>query len=547
MATGMTVTVRDLLDLPLLAGARAVAAGDAAARREVAWVAVIEWPVEDFVRPAEVVLTTGVGCDDARFTQLAHEVLDSEAAALCAAFHPASGLAELPAAVVRRAERQGVPLVQLPWELRFADVMRAVADRLLADRYGEGPNAPQRLFGEFAAALLEGRGLGVLAATLERALQRPVVILDAELRLQGHGERAREALGGARIAAMEAGAPRLEAHSVRALRALLGARSPRRVDEVPELGLGPGTTLAARAGQRTLGVIYVLCDDATGESLGDLDLGSLEQAALAVALELLRRRSIVETEARVRGDFLWDVALRGLANRDEIAAKAALLGHDLGERHLVAVAHVEAAGNAVETAFADVRELLAVGVRADQLALRESRLLVLLPDAGRAELCALLEGASRAAGPPLSWGLAEDALPLVELAAGYDSAVAALDVGRSLHGPGAVGDARALGPFLALGVLGADEGTSRRVLGLIGPLVEYDDRSARDLLGTLEVFLQENGNTSSAARRLHLNRHSLLYRLRKIEELTGRSLSRHDDRFLLELGVRLAKLTPGRR
>ncbi|MGH2804163.1 MAG: helix-turn-helix domain-containing protein [Thermoleophilaceae bacterium] len=36
----------------------------------------------------------------------------------------------------------------------------------------------------------------------------------------------------------------------------------------------------------------------------------------------------------------------------------------------------------------------------------------------------------------------------------------------------------------------------------------------------------------------------MLYRLRKIEELTGRSLSCHDDRFLLELGLRLEKLTP---
>lgn len=545
MITGLTVTVRDLLDLPLLAPARAVAAGKAAASREVAWVSVIEWPVEDFVRPAEIVLTTGTGCDDVRFTQLAHEVLDSEPAALCGAFHPAGGLADFPPAVVRRAEQLGIPILQLPWELRFADIIRAVADRLLADRYGDGQHAPQRLFGDFAAALLEGRGLGVLAATLERVLEQPVIVLDAELRLQGHGERGLQALGRAWVDAMEASAPPLDAHGIRAVRALLGARRPREVDEVPELGLGPGTTIAARAGQRTLGVIYVL-RGASGEPLGDLERGSLEQAALAAALELLRRRSIVETEARVRGDFLWDVALRGLDDRDEIAAKAALLGHNLGERHVVAVARVDAAGDAAELAFADVRDRLADSVRADQLAARENGFLVLLPDAGREELCALLREASAAAGPSLSWGLAEQALPLVALAAGYDSALEALAVGHSLHGPGAVADARELGPFLALGALAADEPTSRRVHELMQPLIEYDRRTARDLVGTLELFLQENGNASSAARRLHLNRHSLLYRLRKIEELTGRSLSRHDDRFLLELGVRMAKLTPRR-
>jgi purine catabolism regulator len=56
------------------------------------------------------------------------------------------------------------------------------------------------------------------------------------------------------------------------------------------------------------------------------------------------------------------------------------------------------------------------------------------------------------------------------------------------------------------------------------------------------VFLTENGNTTAAARRLFLNRHSLMYRLRKVEELTGRDLKRHEDRFLLELALRLRRV-----
>jgi PucR family transcriptional regulator, purine catabolism regulatory protein len=534
----MAMTVRDLLDLPLLRGARAVAGDSAAARREVTWVAVIEWPVENFVRPAELVLTTGVGCDEDHFAQLVHDVLDSEAAALCAAFSPDGEVAEFPASVVARAEQQGVPLVQLPWRLRFADIMRAVVDRLLADRYGDAPHAPQRLFGDFAAALLEGRGLGVLAATLERVLRRPVLILDSELRLRGYGDAALGELGSAKIAALEGGATDVDGQRARALRALVGARRPRELDEVPELGLGPGTTVAARAAERTLGMVYVLRGE-RAESLGDLDVGALEQAALAAALELLRLRSIVETEERVRGDFLWDVALRRLTDADEIAAKAALLGHNLAERHVVAVACAEPPAGEPGALLAEVRRQLADRLRADQVAERDNRVLVLLPDADRGELTRLLEHV----GDGLSWGVAEAALPLVELAAGHESAAGALAVSRSLRGPGTVGDARDLGPFLALAALGADDAARRRVLALIAPLEEYDRDTGRDLLGTLGVFLEVNGNASSAARRLHLNRHSLLYRLRRIEELTGRSLGSHDDRFLLELGLRMAKLT----
>ena len=49
------------------------------------WVAVIEWPVEDFVAPGEFVLTTGMGCDAGQLERLAAEVAEAGAAALCIA------------------------------------------------------------------------------------------------------------------------------------------------------------------------------------------------------------------------------------------------------------------------------------------------------------------------------------------------------------------------------------------------------------------------------------------------------------------------------
>jgi DNA-binding PucR family transcriptional regulator len=89
-----------------------------------------------------------------------------------------------------------------------------------------------------------------------------------------------------------------------------------------------------------------------------------------------------------------------------------------------------------------------------------------------------------------------------------------------------------------LASLGADPQAMAIARRIVGPLVAYD-RS--DLVETLDVYLQESANTSSAARRLHLNRHSLLYRLRKIEELTGRSLERPADRFVLDLSIKLMR------
>ena len=93
-----------------------------------------------------------------------------------------------------------------------------------------------------------------------------------------------------------------------------------------------------------------------------------------------------------------------------------------------------------------------------------------------------------------------------------------------------------------LDALARDDAACRTAEALLAPLIQYDRQRSRNLLETLEVFLEENGNTTAAARRLFLNRHSLMYRLRKIEELTGRDLHRHEDRFLLELSLRLRRI-----
>ena len=63
-----------------------------------------------------------------------------------------------------------------------------------------------------------------------------------------------------------------------------------------------------------------------------------------------------------------------------------------------------------------------------------------------------------------------------------------------------------------------------------------------ELLRSLEAFIENNGNWERAARQLYCHRHTLRYRIRKIEELTGRDLSRATDRIELWLALRAREL-----
>jgi DNA-binding PucR family transcriptional regulator len=76
--------------------------------------------------------------------------------------------------------------------------------------------------------------------------------------------------------------------------------------------------------------------------------------------------------------------------------------------------------------------------------------------------------------------------------------------------------------------------------GLVEPLENYDRERRGDLIRTLQVFFESNSNVSRAAERLYLHRNSLIYRLNRIEDLTGLELKNPRVGLALRLGL-LAK------
>jgi hypothetical protein len=75
---------------------------------------------------------------------------------------------------------------------------------------------------------------------------------------------------------------------------------------------------------------------------------------------------------------------------------------------------------------------------------------------------------------------------------------------------------------------------------MLGPLVAYDDRHRAELLPTLREFLACSGSWNACAAKMYVHVNTVRYRIRRIEELTGRHLSNLDDQvdFFLALRIR---------
>ncbi len=79
--------------------------------------------------------------------------------------------------------------------------------------------------------------------------------------------------------------------------------------------------------------------------------------------------------------------------------------------------------------------------------------------------------------------------------------------------------------------------------GLVRPLVEHDRERRSDLVRTLQAYFAAGSNASEAADRMFLHRNSMLYRLARIQSLTGLDLK--DPRAALALQLGLLALDKG--
>ncbi|GAB2710375.1 PucR family transcriptional regulator [Kitasatospora kifunensis] len=128
--------------------------------------------------------------------------------------------------------------------------------------------------------------------------------------------------------------------------------------------------------------------------------------------------------------------------------------------------------------------------------------------------------------------------PAAELAAGLRQAGYALDAAAAAHPRGcSVGASAELDSLAALvrGIPAEVAAAYRR--RLLDPLTEHDRSTGGVLLATLVSFLDHDCSWARTAEVLHVHVNTVHYRVRRIEELTGRDLGRLDDRLDLRAAL----------
>jgi purine catabolism regulator len=129
--------------------------------------------------------------------------------------------------------------------------------------------------------------------------------------------------------------------------------------------------------------------------------------------------------------------------------------------------------------------------------------------------------------------------PTHNLRRSFHEARCALEAVRlSNGGAPEVASYKDLGAFQLLLSLQDDDALASYCQSVLGPVEDDEGEYGDELLRSLDVFIEQNGHWEKAAQALYCHRHTLRYRIKRVEALTGRDFSHARDRIEFWLALR---------
>ncbi|MET8558467.1 PucR family transcriptional regulator [Streptomyces sp. NPDC004959] len=459
----------------------------------------------------------------------------------------------VPAALVAAAEAESLPLLEVPRRTPFLAITKAVSAAIAAEQYravtagfaaqreltrqalGEGPEG---LIGALAAqlngwaAVYDASG-AVVAAAPEWAARRAARLTPGVRRL-----RDRPAPASAVVAAAE---DRVELHSLgtaRHPRAALAVGTESTLGTVERYSVHAAISLLTLTTERSRA--FRAAEQRIGAAVLGMLLAGESGHARAAAGDLYG--ALLDAPFR-----LVIVAATSPASRPHASSPAPGTGAASGEDTV--------APGPVPDPFAamvDLVETAAARAGEPVLVVREGERLVLLAvDQGAvADACATYAGESdraRDAGAKstpestLAIGLSAPSGPVAAVTA-YKQAEQALSVARRRGRTLVEHEDVAAGSVLPLL---ADDAVRAFADGLLRALHDHDATGRGDLVASLRAWLAHHGQWDAAAAELGVHRHTLRYRMRRVEEILGRSLDDPDVRMELWLALKATTATGG--
>jgi len=541
------ITVKDLLKIGPLKTSQIVA-GYQGIDNVVKGVTIIEAPdIVKWISGGELLLT-GLYSRPDDYREYIKNMAEKGVAAL--AIKVRRFVQCIPPEIIDAANEHGLPIIELDGNVRFVDVMYPVMEQLFNSQVVK-LKYYKEVQERFTKLALHCEGLGAIAHTLQELIGNPVAIYDKNFKL---------------LETTEPGIEGFVRPDEESLQENLNSTFSyyRQSVSYPNL---EGRTLSQvvvpiKAFNQIRGYLTIV---ELNKPIEEMDFISVEQAATVTTLEMVKRFAVKEVEYKFKNDLLEHILSGELA--DNTQERISLMEWDLNRPYYVVVfdiknlnvycnEHPSQQKMALQSLKSEITSMISrvvrratedfiIGNKADKIvilwpaAIKDGETLQLIKKAAQESQAQVKKKMKKLV---IEVGIGDLANGVEEIPRSYKEALDALSYGRMIRNKGSVSAFSELGVFRILCKFAERHSLEEFVPKPLLQLLKYDQETESELLKTLKVFLEYNGNASKAAKALFIHYKTMLYRLERIKEVTQLDLEDNESRLELEMGLKMLHL-----
>jgi purine catabolism regulator len=440
-----------------------------------------------------------------------------------------------------------LPLLVVPATTSTREVHQAIA-LLLIDRQSATSERAMQLYRQLSAMSREGQSLAAMTDVMSKLTGNIIVVQDKRMEVQAVSWPANTTVD--KDALIYALQKREQLPPVlRNRQAAAKTRQSYWQQLLPIENMGRLISPII-SGDRARGYLSVV---APAGELDLLDSLTVEHGAAACALEMAKAKAVSEVKKELRGDFLEGL-LAGTLQQKEIDRLESRLDHNTREPH--AVVTLSWVGQSTPTLRRLETILHWVLNNHNRPALvhiyGNQHIVIFQALRDEADMDSVHQLSRRlfeqveAEFPKdnLIGGLSGPARTLADWPAVYGEALQAMQLGQRLKLYKQVVEFGSLGVYRLLVELEEQPAVRKFTTEIMQPLIDYDAEHRGSLVKTVQAYFDHHGNISQTAESLFVHRNTLLYRMDRIQELTGLQLDQSNMRLALHLALKLWQLHP---
>jgi len=547
------ITVKEALSLGVVNRLNVVG-GREGLGRVIKLVNVIEVPdIVDWVVEGEFLLTTGYSFRE--YPDLMEKLLPrlDEKGAAGLAIKPKRFIREIPEELIRCANEHNIPLLEVPFDLSFSEIIVPILG-VIFNKQNKILQKLDRAHKKLMDIVLHGSSLKGLCNETAKLIGNLVAIVDMDGSIIHSGE----GVDSKKIElffsdSVNVRDEKLRFGNIREVRYSLEHSKGREKPLTMQAVKIPIVTDICQYGH-----IYAIYDNPVSET----DVLILERAATIAALEFTKHKAIFEIEKNYYNEFLEILLSCDFENEEDIIKRGRIFDINLQNPTAVAIVNGNSI-NGMEEIHLPMKGINRQSAKEELLkAINSYR-------RGHKNLIASIKGTNIVVVAELNRdNTSEDLKNIVKDLSWYLKDIAGannlkIGVGRPYQSVSKIGqsfhDARdalkicqlaraaSVIHFEELGFYKIiseknKEDLYKFVDDLLAPVFAYDKHKNGELIKTLETYYEVNRNLKITSEKMFAHYNTILYRIKKIEELTGAYLDNPEDALNMEIAVNILKL-----